>query len=267
MRIIQPLFSARSPQPTGLGDSNFIFDARRGLHQRIETDIDLGQTEFLLFYVPDHKLKEDNNFEQQYDAVAGVKDHFPDIRLNVDVCLCSYTEDGHCCVTGEPNKTEDLLQEQATLLQKAGADSAAPSDCQPNTVKNIKENLNIHVMSYSTKFRSLYYKNWRDVMGIEKGIFRSYQLDVDDREGAIQASIKYSNDGANELMVKPGITGLDLIHEIKEKTGRPVGAYQTSGEWMGIMNDHGILEETYEIFKRAGTDYLITYGARQLLNK
>ena len=164
MRIIQPLFSARSPQPTGLGESNFIFDARRGLHQRIETDISLGQTEFLLFYVPDHKLKEDNNFEQQYDAVAGVKDHFPDIRLNVDVCLCSYTEDGHCCVTGQQNKTEDLLQEQATLLQKAGADSAAPSDCQPNTVKNIKENLNIHVMSYSTKFRSLYYKNWRNVM-------------------------------------------------------------------------------------------------------
>ena len=265
MRIIQPLFAAPLPEPTGLGNSNFIFASWRGILQRIESDIDLGISEFLLFYIPDHKLKEDHNFDEACATVARIKEKFPSIRLNVDVCLCAYTEDGHCCVTDNPQKTEELLQEQAIGFYKAGADSIAPSDCQPNTVKNIKENKDIHVMSYSTKFRSTFYGGWRSVMGIKKGIVRPYQLDVSDREGAIQRSVKYSNDGADELMIKPVFTGIDLIQEIKQRTDKPVGVFQTSGEWLGIKDDLGILKETYEIFKRAGADYMITYGARQLV--
>ena len=118
-------------------------------------------------------------------------------------------------------------------------------------------------MSYSTKFRSTFYRSWRNAMKISKGIHRPYQLDVSDKAAAINRSIKYSKDGADELMLKPGITSLDLIQGIKKATDKPVGVYQTSGEWLGI-GAPGSLEETYHIFKRAGADYMITYGARRL---
>ena len=100
-------------------------------------------------------------------------------------------------------------------------------------------------------------------MSIEKGIERTYQLDVNDREGAIQRSVDYSNDGADELMVKPGITGIDLIEPIKQRTGKPCGVFQTSGEWLGI-GAPGSLQETHDVFQRAGADYMISYGARLL---
>jgi len=100
-------------------------------------------------------------------------------------------------------------------------------------------------------------------MLIPKGIHRPYQLDVSDRHKAIIRSIKYSDDGADELMVKPGMTSLDLIEPIRNITKKPVGVYQTSGEWLGI-GAPGSLEETYHIFKRAGACYMITYGARRL---
>ena len=102
-------------------------------------------------------------------------------------------------------------------------------------------------------------------MKIEKGIYRPYQLDVADRQGAINRSIKYREDGADELMIKPGMTGIDLIRDIKQfNYGTPVGVYQTSGEYLGI-GAPGSLLETYKVFKRAGADFMITYGARDLV--
>ena len=139
-------------------------------------------------------------------------------------------------------------------------------DDSVNTVKNIKNaNKEIPVMSSSTKFRSSFYSGWRNVMGIEKGIVRPYQLDVSDRDKAIIKSVKYADDGADELMVKPGMTSIDLIGPIKQITGKPCGAFQVSGEWLSITTPEQLLE-TYHVFDRAGADYMISYGARKLCN-
>ena len=262
MRLIQPIFASNTTRETGLGEDNKIFNAKE-VKERVKKDIDLGVKEFLLFYIPEFKLF---NFDKVCETAHSLQrlSHIP-IKLNVDVCLCSYTHDGHCCVTGDQEKTDDLLLQSALEIYTASGATIAPSDCQDNTVKNIKSinNGQIPVMSYSTKFRSTFYRGWRDVMKIPKGIHRPYQLDVSDRHKAIIRSIKYSDDGADELMVKPGITSLDLIEPIRNITKKPVGVYQTSGEWLGI-GAPGSLEETYQIFKRAGACYMITYGARQL---
>ena len=118
-------------------------------------------------------------------------------------------------------------------------------------------------MSYSAKFRSTFYRGWREAVKIEKAIVRDYQLDVHDREGAIARSKQYALDGADYCMVKPGMPCLDLIEPIKRATGKPTGAFQTSGEWLGI-GAPGSMRECADIFKRAGANYLITYGARLL---
>ena len=183
MRVVQTIFSSPTTHDSGLGEDNKVF-CRVATIERVKKDIDLGVKEFLLFYIPDYKLKEEDNFvlvSQTAQALSKL-----DIKLNVDICLCAYTHDGHCCVTGDQDKTDELLLEQAVEIYNASGATIAPSDCQPNTVKNIKnKNPDIPVMSYSTKFRSSFYSGWRDVMGIKKGIVRPYQLDVSDRTGAI----------------------------------------------------------------------------------
>ena len=279
MRLIQPIFASYSTRETSLGEDNKIYNAWKEVNERVKKDIDLGVKEFLLFYIPEFKLGEKSSshrgdedidahkFDQVCVTAASLSKDIQGngCRLIVDVCLCSYTQDGHCCIIGDQEKTDKLLCQSARDIYTASGATVAPSDCQDNTVKNIRATKGggIDIMSYSTKFRSTFYRDWRNAMKIPKGIHRPYQLDVHDREGAINRSIKYSNDGANELMVKPGMTSLDLIKPIKEATGKPCGAYQTSGEWLGI-GAPGSLEETYHIFKRAGADYMITYGARRL---
>ena len=282
MRLIQPIFASYSTRPTGLGEDNKIYNAWKEVNERVKKDMDLGVKEFLLFYIPEFKLGEkadthrgnegidDHKFDQVCVTAASLaRDIQPQCRLIVDVCLCSYTQDGHCCIMGDQEKTDKLLLDNAKSIYTASGATIAPSDCQDNTVKNIKalKDGNIEVMSYSTKFRSTFYRGWRNAMKIEKGIYRPYQLDVDDRQGAINRSIKYREDGADELMIKPGMTGIDLISDIKHfNYGTPVGVYQTSGEWLGI-GAPGSLLETYKVFERAGADFMITYGARDLVKQ
>ena len=282
MRLIQPIFASYSTRPTGLGEDNKIYNAWKEINERVKKDIDLGVKEFLLFYIPEFKLGEEadtrrgnehidsHKFDQVCVTAASLsRDIQPQCRLIVDVCLCSYTQDGHCCIMGDQEKTDKLLLDNAKSIYTASGATIAPSDCQDNTVKNIKavKDGNIEVMSYSTKFRSTFYRGWRNAMKIEKGIYRPYQLDISDRQGAINRSIKYREDGADELMIKPGMTGIDLISDIKHfNYGTPVGVYQTSGEYVGI-GAPGSLIETYKVFKRAGADFMITYGARDLVKQ
>ena len=263
MRLIQPIFASTNSSSSGLGAENGIYDSGNGIVDRVKKDIDLGVNEFLLFYIPENKLLNDKHNFLKVSRVAQQLAKL-NIKLNVDVCLCAYTEDGHCCITGDDEKTEELLTEQAVTIYEMSGATVAPSDCQPNTVKNIKNaNKEIPVMSYSTKFRSSFYSGWRNVMGIEKGIVRPYQLDVSDRDKAIIKSVKYADDGADELMVKPGMTSIDLIGPIKQITGKPCGAFQVSGEWLSITTPEQLLE-TYHVFERADADYMISYGARKL---
>ena len=195
MRLIQPIFASYSTRPTGLGDNNKIYNAWKEAGERVKKDMDLGVKEFLLFYVPEFKLGEESDTrrgnegidEHKMDQVCVTAASLsaiiqPKCRLIVDVCLCSYTQDGHCCIIGDQEKTDKLLLQSAKDIYTASGATIAPSDCQDNTVKNIKslKDGNIEVMSYSTKFRSTFYRGWRNAMQIPKGIHRPYQLDVHD---------------------------------------------------------------------------------------
>lgn len=262
MKLIQPIFVHEGDtQDTKLGKDNKLYSLYDA-PDRIYQDQEQGVQEFLLFLVP---LTKDNDptWSWQGEAVEKIKaltGHHA--KITVDICLCSTTEDGHCHVH-DTDRTQTLLTNYAQAVLNAGADCVAPSDCQKNTVFNIKKVTGAEVMSYSAKFRSTFYRGWREAVKIERSIVRDYQLEVQDREGAIARSKQYALDGADYCMVKPGMPCLDLIQPIKRATGKPTGAFQTSGEWLGI-GAPGSMRECADIFKRAGADYLITYGARLL---
>ena len=278
MKLIQPYFISNqgngddwvlASKQSVLGNDNHPWSVK-GAIDTIGRDIALGVKDILVFVMPERSEMPDWDLNKR--VVSEIKAAYGDkVNLHVDICLCSTTLDGHCCYPTDAAKTDEQLFEQASVVYEAGADVLAPSDCQDNTVKNIKEHINkVDVMSYSTKFRSQFYDGFRQTIGVEKGIHRSYQLDVNDRELAIARSVKYFNDGANSLMVKPGMTSIDLIMPIKEATNyqAPVGVYQTSGEYIGLQRNTclvpELLKETHDVFKRAGADFMITYGAREL---
>jgi porphobilinogen synthase len=161
----------------------------------------------------------------------------------------------------------------------AGADGISPSDMMDGRTARLRAALdgNAHpsvpIMSYSTKFASKFYGPFRSAAGSAPrfGTREHYQIDVRNRTDAINSSIRCANEGADLLMVKPGMTSLDLIGPIKESTGRLVGAYQVSGEYAGLcaLGRDGLadfdaaLMETWHVFRRAGAAYIITYGARR----
>jgi porphobilinogen synthase len=174
--------------------------------------------------------------------------------------------------------TLDELANSAVAFAEAGADGISPSDMMDGRVAGIRGALDetgfelVPIMSYSTKFASNFYGPFRNAADSapQFGDRRHYQLDVRNRTEAINASVRCASEGADLLMVKPGMTSLDLIGPIKEETGRQVGAYQVSGEFGGLvlLAEQGLIKfdeallETWHVFKRAGAQYIITYGAR-----
>jgi porphobilinogen synthase len=175
-------------------------------------------------------------------------------------------------------ETLDELARSAVAFAEAGADGISPSDMMDGRVAHIRAALDekgfklTPVMSYSTKFASNFYGPFRNAADSapQFGDRRGYQLDVRNRSGAIAASVRCAEEGADILMVKPGMTSLDLIRPIHEVTDLQVGAYQVSGEYGGIsvLAEQGLIKfeeallETWHVFKRAGAQYIITYGAR-----
>src|SRR5262249_10887315 len=175
-------------------------------------------------------------------------------------------------------ETLDELAKSAVSFAEAGADGISPSDMMDGRVARIRSTLDekgfetVPVMSYSTKFASNFYGPFRHAANSapQFGDRRHYQLDVRNRTDAINSSIRCAEEGADLLMVKPGLTALDLIRPINERTGRQVGAYQVSGEFAGLvlLAEQGLIKfeeallETWHVFKRAGAQYVITYGAR-----
>src|SRR5229473_3339173 len=216
--------------------------------KQIEKDLADGVTQFLLFPVPAEKKESAFAHDSTSKTISEIRRQFGDsLCLWVDTCLCSYTTHGHCAVLNEKG-----INHAATLDEKG-------FDLVP-------------IMSYSTKFASNFYGPFRNAADSapQFGDRRHYQLDVRNRTDAINASRRCAEEGADLLMVKPGLTSLDLIRPIHEQTGRQVGAYQVSGEYAGLvlLAEQGLikfeeaLRETWHVFKRAGAQYIITYGAR-----
>jgi len=249
----------------------------------IEQDLAAGVTHFLLFPVPAEKKESGFSHDATQQTISEIKRQFGDsLCLWIDTCLCSYTTHGHCAVLDEMgiklDETLDELGKSAVAFAQAGADGISPSDMMDGRVGRIRAALDENgfkltpVMSYSTKFASNFYGPFRNAADSapQFGDRRGYQLDVRNRSGAIAASVRCAAEGADILMVKPGLTSLDLIRPISEATGLQVGAYQVSGEYGGIsvLAEQGLIKfeeallETWHVFKRAGAQYIITYGAR-----
>src|SRR5690606_10959184 len=194
------------------------------------------------------------------------------------------TDHGHYCVFGEHGQidheaTLELLSRSAVMYAQAGADGVSPSDMMDGRVAHIRRALDeagfaaTPIMSYSTKFASSFYGPFREAADSAPkfGDRKSYQIDPRNRSDAIRASVRCAQEGADLLMVKPGLTSIDLIQPIRERTGLPVGAYQVSGEYAGLalLAEKGLIDfdrallETWYVFKRAGAQFVITYGARR----
>jgi len=273
--LIQPIFIVEglgAVEPISGLDGNARLNLADGL-DAIARDLDAGVRHFLLFAVPQSSATPEFG-EYAALATAAIKQRFGDrLCLWVDVCLCSSTPDGHCHI-GDPRGGIDLpptltaLAEMAVRAAAAGADGVSPSDMMDGRTAWLRRALDeqghgaVPIMSYSTKFASQFYGPFREAAGSapRHGNRAHYQIDVRSRTDAIASSIRCADEGADLLMVKPGLTSIDLIAPIQHATGRLVGAYQVSGEYaglcalgrLGLTNFDAALMETWQVFRRAG---------------
>ena len=284
-QLIQPFFvveGLESDEPIAGLRGNVRHSVASAVKQ-IEKDLADGVTQFLLFPVPAEKKDSGFSHRLTRKTISEIRRQFgKSLCLWVDTCLCSYTTHGHCAVLDEKGiRHKDTLEElakSAIAFAEAGADGISPSDMMDGRVARIRAALDEQgfdltpVMSYSTKFASNFYGPFRNAADSapQFGDRRHYQLDVRSRSEAIAASRRCAEEGADLLMVKPGMTSLDLIRPIHEQTGRSVGAYQVSGEYaaLALLAEQGLIKfeeallETWHVFKRAGAQFIITYGAR-----
>ncbi|MDD6054961.1 MAG: porphobilinogen synthase [Helicobacter sp.] len=221
-------------------------------------------------------------------ALRAIKKEFPELLLCVDLCFCEYTDHGHCGILNphlqsvDNDLTLEILNKQALILVKSGADVIAPSGMMDGTIKSLRNALDssgfhhIPIMSYSTKFASGYYGPFRDIADSTPsfGDRKSYQQDPANRREAIRESLEDEAQGADILMVKPALAYLDIVRDIRERTLLPLAVYNVSGEYAmlkfaqkaNLIDYERVLLETMISFKRAGADIIITYHAKELAN-
>mgnify|MGYP001309095302 FL=1 len=263
--------------------NNFVMSVDNCFKQ-IDDDLNNGVRNFLLFISPYKKSDSSFNLDFHQKAISSIKDRFKnDINLWTDVCLCSLTDNGHCCLFNEDqsidtDRTLEEISKIALSYVQAGSDIIAPSDMMDGRTLSIRKILDKEkfsmkpIVSYSTKFSSNFYGPFREAASSAPsfGDRKQYQLDYRSESEAIRASLRCAEEGADMLMVKPGMTSIDLIMKIKEKTNLMVGSYQVSGEYAGmcLSEEKGLLElnealkETWHVMRRAGAQFIISYGAR-----
>ena len=246
---------------------------------------ELGIPAVLLFGIPERK---DAEGSEAYDengiiarAVRAIKSEVPDLVVVTDVCLCEYTDHGHCglVVDGDVDNdsTVDLLAREALVHAAAGADIVAPSDMMDGRVDAIRELLDeegfddIPILSYAAKFASAFYGPFRDAAesAPQFGDRRSYQMDPANGDEALREVEMDLDEGADIVMVKPAMAYLDLIWRVKQSFGVPVAAYQVSGEYAmikaaarnGWLDEERVMMESLLAIRRAGADLIVTYFA------
>lgn len=246
---------------------------------------DAGIPAVMLFGLPD---KKDPLATRAYasdgivqKAVKSVKDAVPDMAVITDVCLCQYTDHGHCGMVENGRIDNDasleLLAKTALSHAKAGADMVAPSDMMDGRVGEIRDTLDeegfsgIPIMSYAVKYASAYYGPFRQAADSapQFGDRRSYQMDPANSLEAIREATMDIEEGADIIMVKPALSYLDIIYRLKEEIDLPIAAYSVSGEYamikaaelMGWVDGKKVMMETLLSIKRAGADTILTYFA------
>jgi porphobilinogen synthase len=248
----------------------------------------LGVGGILLFGIPEHKDATGSSGWDEHgpvqEAVRALKREVPELVTITDVCMCEYTDHGHCGLLtpeGEVDNdaTLELLVKEALSHARAGADMVAPSDMMDGRVAAIRDALdeegfgNVPIMSYAAKYASGYYGPFREAAESTPafGDRRGYQMDAANSDEAMREIFLDLEEGADIIMVKPAGPYLDIIRRAKEETGYPVAAYQVSGEFAmiraaaerGWIDEQRVMMESLLGIRRAGADMIITYFATE----
>lgn len=255
----------------------------------IENLLKMGIKSVLLFGIPDKKdctgtsAYIDDGIIQK--ALREIKRNFSEITCITDVCMCEYTDHGHCGILDKNNmvdndKTIKILSKIAISHIESGADIVAPSDMMDGRIREIRTALdekgfiNIPIISYAIKYASAFYGPFREAADSAPafGDRKTYQMDYRNRNEALKEALYDIQEGADIIMVKPALSYLDIIRDIKNNINLPVCAYSVSGEYSmikiagknGIIDEDKIIRETTTSMYRAGTDILITYFAKEI---
>ena len=248
----------------------------------------LGILAVILFGIPEHKDSvgtegyADSGIVQQ--AIRAVKEKAPGLLLITDVCLCEYTDHGHCGVIKngyvDNDSTLELLAKEALSHARAGADIVAPSDMMDGRVGAIRQSLDqngfeqIAIMAYAAKYASGFYGPFREAAEStpQFGDRRSYQMDPANADEALREVELDIREGADIVMVKPAMAYLDIVYRVKQKFGYPVAAYNVSGEYSmikaagqnGWIDEERIMMEVLFAIRRAGADMILSYFAKDV---
>ncbi|MBI3511174.1 MAG: porphobilinogen synthase [Bacteroidetes bacterium] len=271
------------------GINHFSIDL---LLKDVEAGMKNGINKILLFGVGEKKTKDGSSAHHDHsivaDAVRELKKNFgQDIYVITDVCVCAYTTHGHCGILHdgyvENDPSVELLSKMALAHAQAGADMVAPSDMMDGRVGAIRKKLdenkfvNTAIMSYAAKFASAYYGPFREAADSspQSGDRKSYQMDPRNGNEALREALLDADEGADIIMVKPALAYLDVIRRVKEKILLPVACYNVSGEYSmvkaaaakGWIDEQKTVMENMTAFARAGADIIITYHARDIVEK
>ena len=288
--LIYPLFliegeNIREPIPSLDGQWRYSPDR---VCEEIEECMAAGVKRVLLFGILAHKdacgssAWDPNGIVQQ--GIRAIKEKFPACYVITDVCMCEYTDHGHCGILHDHEVDNDetlrVLAKTALSHAQAGADMVAPSDMMDGRIAAIRRELddngfkNVPIMSYSAKYASAFYGPFRDAAGSAPafGDRRGYQMDPHNRREALKECALDVEEGADILMVKPALSYLDIIRECSDAFDLPMAAYSVSGEYAmiksagkaGLIDEHRVMCESALSIFRAGADILITYYAKEL---
>lgn len=244
-----------------------------------------GISGVMIFGIPAHKDSKGSE-AYRWDGIAQkgikyIKNHYPDIVVIADICLCEYTSHGHCGLVSDGeilnDETLPYLAEMALTCVQAGADMVAPSDMMDGRVEYIRKVLdnnnfkNTPIMAYSAKYASAYYGPFRDAAhsAPKFGDRKSYQMDFANVKEALREVSSDIEEGADIVMVKPALAYLDVIKEVSQRFDVPVAAYNVSGEYAmvkaaslsGWIDEKRVVLENLYAIKRAGANIIITYHA------
>ncbi len=248
----------------------------------------LGIPAVILFGIPERK---DSVGSEAYvdsgvvqKAIRAIKERVPELLVITDVCLCEYTDHGHCGVVKDGDvhndSTVELLVKEALSHARAGADIVAPSDMMDGRVGAIRTALDqngfeqVAIMAYAAKYASGFYAPFREAAEStpQFGDRRSYQMDPANADEALREVELDIREGADIIMVKPAMTYLDIVYRVKQQFGYPVAAYNVSGEYSmikaagqnGWIDERRIILELLLSIKRAGADMILTYFAKDV---
>ena len=288
--LVYPMFvmegeNKKEEIPTMPGQFRYTIDR---MPEILNEMADAGVGSVMLFGIPNHK---DEVGSQAYAcdgiiqrALEKAKKEVPDLYYIGDVCMCEYTSHGHCGILKGDYVDNDLTLEKlaqiAVSQAQAGADMVAPSDMMDGHISAIREGLDKNgfvttpIMSYAVKYASAFYGPFRDAAGSAPafGDRKSYQMDYHNRREGIKEAMLDIDEGADIIMVKPAMSYLDMVREIKDLTDVPMAAYSVSGEYamvkaaakLGYVDEAAILCEMAASAYRAGVDIYMSYYAKEV---